>query len=34
MIDNELTHETIENIVIEAINITHGNKKGPMLISQ
>ena len=30
MIDNEVTHETIENIVIEAINTTHRNKKGPM----
>ena len=30
MIDNEVTHETIENIVIEAINTIHRNKKGPM----
>ena len=30
MIDNEVTHETIGNIVIEAINTTHHNKKGPM----
>ena len=30
MKDNEVTHETIENIVIEAINTTHCNKKGSM----
>ena len=29
MIDNEVPHETIENIVIEAINTTHSNKKRP-----
>ena len=30
MVDNEVTHETIENIVIESINTTHHNKKGSM----
>ena len=30
MIDNEVTHETIKNVVIEAINTTHRHKKGPM----
>ena len=30
MIDNEVTHETIENTVIEAINTIKKKKKGPM----